>query len=617
MSTATCPTNDILSAYAFGDLPTAERNAVKEHAAECAECGALLRKMGRLSALQIEEVPTADTLPALTEFEPISGLTPVNDLPGGPTRSLTGAAATPLYKGMLLPPQQADEIGRLGPYRVLSVLGEGGMGIVFRAEDPMLKRLVALKVLQPDVAQQETSRQRFLREARATAALAHDNVVSVYQVGEDRGIPFIAMQLLEGETLEAPVKRAKGKPMPIADVLRIGKEICDGLAAAHDHGLIHRDIKPSNIWLEAGRKRVKIVDFGLARDQFADVRITQTGRVVGTPGYMSPEQVESKEVGPRSDLFSLGCLLYRMASGHDAFKGETAFDTLRSVVQDEPLPIAPSDKAPAEFIALLDQLLRKKPDERPASGAAVSKRLQAIRKALTKPEEPLEQRLVKALAKPPAPPPPSRDYGWIVVLLGMVGGLGVGAYFLSQSSNKEDEKGFENSFGPLAKPEAPAPKPSAPIDEKFIAYATKLAPLPQARAITQKLIELNPGFDGDMVRSTDPTTHATTRIVLSTDHVSVIWPLRAFPELQSLLLNGSAPGKGCITDLTALKGMKIRNLELRNNAIESFAPLKDVQNLEVLKCEVDPKRDASTLQALPLLRRLNDKPVKQFWKDAQ
>src|SRR5262249_39303817 len=160
---------------------------------------------------------------------------------------------------------------------------------VFQAQDIHLKRLVALKVVKPTLAAHMESHRRFLREAQLAAAIDHDHIVTVYHVGEDRGVLFLAMKLLEGETLERRLSRVGGR-LPIADVLRIGREMADGLAAAHTRGLVHRDIKPANIWLETGKDRVKIVDFGLACGTAEDGRLTQAGSVIGTPSYMAPEQ---------------------------------------------------------------------------------------------------------------------------------------------------------------------------------------------------------------------------------------------------------------------------------------------------------------------------------------
>src|SRR5262249_29089717 len=177
---------------------------------------------------------------------------------------------------LLAPPRAPGELGRLGPYRVLEVLGVGGMGVVFRAEDPELARPVALKAMLPAAAARDSSRQRFLREARAAAAIKHDHIVAVYQVGEDRGVPFLAMEFLEGEPLD--VRLAREGTLPAAEVLRLGREIALGLAAAHKRGLIHRDIKPANIWLEAETGRAKILDFGLARAAGGEeAQLTQPG----------------------------------------------------------------------------------------------------------------------------------------------------------------------------------------------------------------------------------------------------------------------------------------------------------------------------------------------------
>ena len=289
-------------------------------------------------------------------------------------------ASKALYD-FLAPAQAPDELGRLGPYRVLKVLGAGGMGVVFQAEDPHLQRLVALKAMLPGLATSDSAKQRFLREARAAAALKHDHIVTIHQVGEDRGAPYLAMEFLEGEPLDDRLKR-EGK-LPLADVLRIGREMAEGLAAAHERGLIHRDIKPANVWLEGKKGRVKILDFGLARAATGEAHLTQSGAIVGTPAYMAPEQAQGKEVDPRSDLFSLGCVLYRMATGAAPFKGTDMISTLMAVATETPRPpqvLEPGlPKALSDLIVIL---LAKNVAERPASAQVVAEKLDRIAQAI-------------------------------------------------------------------------------------------------------------------------------------------------------------------------------------------------------------------------------------------
>ena len=291
------------------------------------------------------------------------------------------------FTDFLAPPQNPDEIGRLGPYRILKVLGKGGMGVVFRAEDPALQRVVAIKAMLPGLAASSTAKQRFLREARAAASIHDDHVVSIFQVGEDRGAPFLAMEFLEGEPLDVYLQQhAK---LPIAEVVRIGRETALGLAAAHKRGLIHRDIKPANLWLEAspgresGEFRVKILDFGLARATSENTQLTNSGVVVGTPAFMAPEQAGGKTVDHRCDLFSLGCVLYRLCTGAMAFKGNDTMAILMSLAMDTPTsPQLLNFEVPAELSDLVLQLLAKDPAQRPATARDVADRLEAIGRRL-------------------------------------------------------------------------------------------------------------------------------------------------------------------------------------------------------------------------------------------
>jgi len=262
---------------------------------------------------------------------------------------------------------------------VLKVLGAGGMGVVFRAEDPGLQRLVALKTMLPTMARSPNAKERFFREARAAAALKHPHIVTIFQVGEDRGAPYLAMEFLEGEPLEDLLKREIKLPVP--EVLRIAREIANGLAAAHDKGLIHRDIKPANVWLEGQERHVKILDFGLARATGDQAQLTQSGAIVGTPAYMAPEQAGGKQVDGRSDLFSVGCVLYRMCTGEMPFKGNDTISILSALALEKPPPpVSLNLEIPTELSDLVMLLLAKEPDERPKSAKLVAEALAAMEK---------------------------------------------------------------------------------------------------------------------------------------------------------------------------------------------------------------------------------------------
>jgi serine/threonine protein kinase len=288
----------------------------------------------------------------------------------------TGDYSPELYD-FLASAQAADEIGRLGEYRVLKILGAGAMGVVYLAEDVHLKRQVALKAMLPALASSETNRQRFMQEAQAIAAIDHDNIITIHRVAEESNIPFIAMQFLRGETLDDRLKKVK--KLTIAEVLKIGRETAEGLAAAHARDVIHRDIKPANLWLEEEKNRVKILDFGLARATSSSSQLTALGSIMGTPAYMAPEQAAGKKVDFRVDLFSLGCVLYRIATGEAPFKGSDAISTLMAVAKEQPKPArVVNPEIPPLLSALIMHMLNKSPGERPASAKEVAQRLEMI-----------------------------------------------------------------------------------------------------------------------------------------------------------------------------------------------------------------------------------------------
>jgi urea transport system substrate-binding protein len=279
------------------------------------------------------------------------------------------------------PPQDPDERGRFAGYRILDLLGVGGMGLVFEAEDSLLRRRVALKLMRPEMAG-PAERARFLREAQAAAALHDDHVVTIHQVGEHDGRPFLVMERLRGESLEQRLERERWLPLP--EALRLARQVALGLRAAHAVGLVHRDIKPANIWLEEtdggrGPVRVKILDFGLAKPLNNDVTLTGDGVAVGTPTNMAPEQLEASPVDARADLYALGVVLYRMIAGVPPFEAPSAPRLMAAILEQTPRPVSSIRvRVPAPVEGLLDELLRKDPDARPADAATVVERLRAL-----------------------------------------------------------------------------------------------------------------------------------------------------------------------------------------------------------------------------------------------
>lgn len=269
----------------------------------------------------------------------------------------------------LKPSLKEGVLSELGGYEVLSIIGRGGLGVVLKARDPALNRVVAIKVPASEYAANAFARQRFAREAQAAAAVAHDHVVTIHAVGEDGSVPYLVMELVDGISLQEKIDETG--PLDVLQILRIGTQTARGLAAAHAQGLVHRDIKPANILLEDGQ-RAKLTDFGLAR-AVDDVRMTRTGMVAGTPQYMSPEQAHGRQVDHRSDLFSLGSVLYAMCTGRPAFRADSAMAVLKRVCDDEQRPACEVNPTIPEWLSdIVDCLLAKEPGDRIQTAAEVA-----------------------------------------------------------------------------------------------------------------------------------------------------------------------------------------------------------------------------------------------------
>jgi Tol biopolymer transport system component len=327
---------------------------------------------------------------------------------------------------------------KLGAYEIVAPLGAGGMGEVYRAKDTRLGREVAIKVLPSATASEPDRRARFEGEARAASALNHPNILTIYDIGESGGTVFIAMELVEGKTLRELV--ASGDPMPTKKLLDVAVQISEGLAKAHGSGIVHRDLKPENVMVSKDGF-VKILDFGLAKlteiaPQEASVlptaiaAPTQPGTVMGTAGYMSPEQASGQPVDFRSDQFSLGSILYEMAAGQKAFQRKTGAETLVAIIREEPTPLSQAaPKAPAPVRWIVDRCLAKDPEERYASTKDLARDLRNLRDHLT------ETSASGALET--AEPAKARRRGWLTpAAIALLLGAGLGALALSRLGTK-------------------------------------------------------------------------------------------------------------------------------------------------------------------------------------
>jgi serine/threonine protein kinase len=265
-------------------------------------------------------------------------------------------------------------LGRLGPYRVIGVLGEGGMGQVFLAKDSRLKRHVALKVMHEKVPATRNSKRRFVEEARSMAAVHHDNVATIFEVGLHAGMPFLAMEVLKGNNLDQWL--AEGRRLTTDEILRLAADVSAGLAAAHEGGIVHRDIKPANIWIEESG-RAKILDFGLAIS--GEDRFSRRGSVIGTPGFLSPEQARNEPLDDRTDLYSLGVVLYRVACGRLPLRSDSITGQMIAIIAHQPRPLCEVDpQIPEPLSELVARLLAKEPRDRPRSAARLCREVQEV-----------------------------------------------------------------------------------------------------------------------------------------------------------------------------------------------------------------------------------------------
>ncbi len=386
---------------------------------------------------------------------------------------------------------------RLGPYAIQTLLGVGGMGEVYRGRDTRLGRDVALKVISPRLVGDPTRRRRFELEARAASVLNHPSIVTVYDVGDAEGIPWIAMEWVEGQTL----RHALGTgPLPVHETLKIALQIADGLATAHAKGIVHRDLKPGNVMITA-EGRSKILDFGLARQtpgeglaspmSEADTlacpsgEATREGVILGTVGYMSPEQASGRPVDFRSDQFAFGLIVYEMLTGRPAFDSPTPVETLAAIVRDEPVP-ASSLRAgiPPPLQRLIATCLAKRPEDRFASTRELAEALEALARGSSAAGTPTGTDIGSGPVSPALPS--RRKLAMSVTVAGLV--LGLGGLWLVRLGNRAATPTYSSASGPKRIAVLPFENLGAAEDAYFADGMTdevrsKLAALPDLTVI--------------------------------------------------------------------------------------------------------------------------------------
>lgn len=368
-SLSACPTPDQIKSLIDGALPASEQSAIQSHLDDCATCQQVLESLVQGSESwdsAIGHLRRPSAVPGETVLSDAMKQMKAEEF--DPSADVGATSRKPL--DFLSPSDQPGSIGKLGMYEVTEVVGQGGMGIVLKAFDPALHRVVAVKVLAPYLAHNPQARKRFVREAQAIAAVSHDHVITIYAIDESAEQPKIVMQYVSGRSLQQKIDQEGS--LDLKEILRIGMQTAAGLAAAHTQGLVHRDVKPSNILLENGIQRVKLTDFGLAR-AVDDASLTQSGAIAGTPQYMAPEQANGDAVDYRADLFSLGSVMYAMCVGHSPFRASTTMGVLKRVCHDAPRPIQELNADIPEWLcAIVMKLLAKDPNDRFQSAKSVA-----------------------------------------------------------------------------------------------------------------------------------------------------------------------------------------------------------------------------------------------------
>jgi serine/threonine protein kinase len=587
---------------ALGELGPTDADELEQHVVHCAECRDALER-ARQEQVRTREVAISarrDT-PRPVARQPIESRAKPKPTPASADEGSDPTHQTRADPDLYPPGQCPDDLRQIAHYRIVRLIGRGGMGIVYWAEDTHLQRPVAIKVLRQRSADNPEVRQRFLREARAMAAIKHDHIAVIYQVseaavGDGEGMPYLAMEMLDGENLDTWMR--SNPRAPVQWIARLGREAAEGLAAAHACGLLHRDIKPANLWLEAPAGwaqttlgvrpplssvgRIKLLDFGLAQpfDEDGDEE-----SVMGTPAYMAPEQLRGDPLDHRCDLFGLGCVLYQMTTGQHPFPRRERGNTAPWQRFPTPTPVRElRPEVPPRLAGLIERMLSERPGDRPDSARVVAQELRALeRDGAAPPGSDFDTE-----AWPPMPRPRQRRRALLAACLAVLfivaAALTIG---WSWVHNPAPGTGLIVAnpvpSTEILRPSAPSSPPSPFAGLPDVAWCDKVAALPplrQVEVVLAKLQELNPDFDGQAWRvRTDE--QQVTEVRIYTDAITDIRPLRALRRLKSLGCTGTVPGKGRLTDLSPLEGMQLDWLFLWHNPeLTDIRPLRGMKLIQ-------------------------------------
>ena len=403
MTATACLDETTASRLVQGLLPNDVASESERHLLECSECLELVEaSSSNDDLLAVLRAPQEVTLQESDDHLSAEVDALMEDLDGMAGAANSNASAFSEIKDLLKPTDSDQELGRFARFRILEVLGAGGMGIVLKAVDERIGRTVALKLMRPSLATKKEAKLRFQREAMAVASFEHEHIVTVYDVDEHQDTPYFTMELLEGESLRERLRRKE--KVSVEDALRIAREIAVGLASAHERGQLHRDVKPDNVWLKSPNGQVKILDFGLVHSLDSNGSLTHSGTILGTPEYMAPEQACGEAIDPRCDLFSVGCVLYHMLTGKPPFQGKNVVGTLVAIanaVAKPPIEVDPQIPQPVSNLTM--RLLQREPSDRLDSATAVASAIdqllpnkQPVRLKLESPSRSWPWRLVAA-----------------------------------------------------------------------------------------------------------------------------------------------------------------------------------------------------------------------------